>query len=112
MQELIKYKGLQVAPAELEGLISSHPAVLDSAVVGVPWQGTEAPRAYVALAPPARGKVSAEDLINYVKKNVAAYKQLRGGLIFVDAVPRSPSGKILRKELRELVRNEQRQGKL
>ncbi|KAI9166368.1 4-coumarate-CoA ligase 2a [Paramyrothecium foliicola] len=111
-KELIKYKGLQVAPAGLEGLISSHPAVLDSAVVGVPWQETEAPRAYVVLAPPAQGKVTADDLIAFVKANVSGYKQLRGGLIFVDAVPRSPSGKILRKELRELVKKEQRQGKL
>jgi 4-coumarate--CoA ligase len=102
-QELIKYKGMQVAPAELEGILASHPAVLDAAVIGIEQDGTEVPRAFVAVAPPAKGKVSAQDLVEYVGKQVASHKQLRGGVQFMDAVPRSPSGKILRKNLREIV---------
>ncbi|KAH7317122.1 4-coumarate-CoA ligase 2a [Stachybotrys elegans] len=111
-KELIKYKGLQVAPAELEGLIASHDAVADAGVIGVPWQDTEAPRAYVVLQPSAKGKVSAEDIEAWVASKVANYKKLRGGVALVDEVPRSPSGKILRKELRELQKKESRQSKL
>lgn len=111
-KELIKYKGLQVAPAELEGVLLAHPSVADAAVIGVPYRDTEAPRAYVVLVPPARGKISEADVAEYVKGQVAGYKQLRGGVVLVDAVPRSPAGKILRKELRERVKKEQQQSKL
>lgn len=99
LQEMIKYKGLQVAPAELEGLLSSHPAVTDAAVIGIPANGTEVPLAFVVKAPGA--DVSAEDLANFVKDRVSSHKQLRGGVKFVDVVPRSPSGKILRRQLRQ-----------
>lgn len=112
IKELIKYKGLQVAPAELEGLIASHPAVLDAAVIGIAQNGTEVPRAYVVIAPPAQGKVSEDDLIEFVRSQVADYKRLRGGLKLVDAVPRSPSGKILRKDVREMRKLEERESKL
>lgn len=101
-QELIKYKGLQVAPAELEGILVAHPHVEDAAVVGIPRDGNELPRAYVVLAPDARGRVSEEDLKDHVRRQVSGYKQLRGGVVFVNAVPRSPSGKILRRQLRDL----------
>uniref|UniRef100_A0A8H7KBY0 AMP-dependent synthetase/ligase domain-containing protein n=1 Tax=Bionectria ochroleuca TaxID=29856 RepID=A0A8H7KBY0_BIOOC len=111
-KELIKYKGLQVAPAELEGLIASHPAVLDAAVIGIAQNGTEVPRAYAVLAPPAKGKVTEEALVEYVRSKVSDYKRLRGGLRFVDAVPRSPSGKILRKDVREMRKLEERDAKL
>ncbi|PHH88498.1 hypothetical protein CDD83_7451 [Cordyceps sp. RAO-2017] len=103
-KELIKYKGLQVAPAEVEGVLCAHPGVADAAVVGVPQGDTEVPRAYVALAPGARGALSEADLVDFVRGRVAAHKQLRGGVVLVDAVPRSASGKILRKNLRELLR--------
>ncbi|OAA73807.1 4-coumarate-CoA ligase 2a [Cordyceps fumosorosea ARSEF 2679] len=98
-KELIKYKGLQVAPAELEGILEAHPAVGDAGVIGVPYNDTEAPRAFVVLTPGA--SISEQSLVDYVHAKVADYKKLRGGLVFVDAVPRSPSGKILRKQLRE-----------
>ncbi|KAL6865506.1 hypothetical protein ACO1O0_001600 [Amphichorda felina] len=111
-KELIKYKGLQVAPAELEGIISSHPAVLDAAVIGIEQSDTEVPRAYVVLAPPAAGKFSEEDLLQFVDSKVASYKRLRGGVKFVEAVPRSPSGKILRKDVREMRKLEEREAKL
>ncbi|KAK2594473.1 hypothetical protein QQS21_007820 [Conoideocrella luteorostrata] len=111
-KELIKYKGLQVAPAELEGILIAHPAVTDAAVIGVSQDQNELPRAYVVLAPNAKGKVSEEDLKDHVKKQVAAYKQLRGGVVFVDVVPRGPSGKILRRQLRDLQSKESKQSKL
>lgn len=97
---MIKYKALQVAPAELEGLLISHSAVADAAVIGTPRNGTEVPTAFVALNPAAKGKITEAELASYVQANVADYKRLRGGVFFVDVVPRSPAGKILRKELR------------
>lgn len=98
---MIKYKGLQVAPAELEGIIEGNPSVADVGVIGVPFRDTEAPKAFVVLTPAAKGKLSEQELTDYVHSKVADYKKLRGGLVFVDAVPRSPSGKILRRQLRD-----------
>ncbi|KAJ4369152.1 hypothetical protein N0V83_006236 [Neocucurbitaria cava] len=105
-KELIKYKGLQVAPAELEALLLNHDDILDAAVIGVDADnGTnEVPRAYVVAD---KNKMSAQQIIEYVKKNVANHKQLRGGVVFLDAIPKSPSGKILRKDLRVLAKREQ-----
>ncbi|PVI07230.1 4-coumarate-CoA ligase-like protein [Periconia macrospinosa] len=104
-KELIKYKGIQVAPAELEALLIDHADILDAAVIGVETEdGTnEVPRAYVVAD---QKKISAEQIMEYVKKNVASHKQLRGGVIFLDAIPKSPSGKILRKDLRVLAKRE------
>ncbi|EXJ90666.1 hypothetical protein A1O1_03770 [Capronia coronata CBS 617.96] len=111
-KELIKYKGLQVAPAELEALLLSHDLILDAAVIGVSdpsGSGNELPRAYVVAD---RSKISAEQIKDHVKQNLAQHKQLRGGVVFLDAIPKSPSGKILRRELRELASKERhaRQG--
>jgi 4-coumarate--CoA ligase len=103
LQELIKYKGLQVAPAELEALLLSHQLILDVAVIGVDHVGTEAPRAFVVAD---QKKISAQGIKDFVKKNVSAHKQLRGGVTFIDAIPKSPTGKILRRELRERVKKE------
>jgi 4-coumarate--CoA ligase len=100
LKELIKYKGLQVAPAELEALLLTHPKILDAAVIGVEMPGTEVPRAYVVKG----GDLTEEDVKAFVKGNVADFKQLRGGVVFMDAVPKSASGKILRKDLRELAK--------
>lgn len=105
IKELIKYNGFQVAPAELEDILLGHPAVGDCAVVGIPsgQAGSELPRAYVK---PARedltGDNVAVDIVAFVKAKVVAYKQLRGGVVFVEAIPRNPSGKILRRELKKL----------
>ncbi|TLS26014.1 hypothetical protein PpBr36_07493 [Pyricularia pennisetigena] len=102
-KELIKYKGLQVAPAELEALLLSHPAVLDAAVIGVPAvegdETSEVPRAYVVAD---RNKIDADAIKDFVKRNAANHKQLRGGVVFLDAIPKSAAGKILRKDLRAL----------
>ncbi|KAK7932309.1 hypothetical protein PG985_003021 [Apiospora marii] len=108
-KELIKYKGTQVAPAELEALLLSHPKIQDVAVIGVEGDGTELPRAYVVADPK---QVSEQEVKAFVAKQVAPYKQLRGGVVYIPAIPKSPSGKILRKELRELAKKEARASKL
>ncbi|KFX93069.1 hypothetical protein O988_07008 [Pseudogymnoascus sp. VKM F-3808] len=97
-KELIKYKGLQVAPAELEAILLSHPIILDAAVIGVEQEGTEVPRAFVVVGK----KISEDEIKSFVKSKVAGYKQLRGGVVFVDAIPKNASGKILRRELRDV----------
>jgi len=105
-KELIKYKGLQVAPAELEALLLSHPLVLDAAVIGVPapdGSGNELPRAYVVAD---RSKIDEAAIKDFVKSNAAQYKQLRGGVVYLDAIPKTASGKILRKDLREMAKLE------
>ena len=97
LKELIKYKGMQIAPAELEAVLLSHPAVADAAVV--PRKDDEAgeiPHAFVVLKAPA----TAAELMAFVAARVAPYKKIRR-LTFIDAVPKSPSGKILRRVLRE-----------
>ncbi|XP_053383758.1 uncharacterized protein LOC123563781 [Mercenaria mercenaria] len=100
LKELIKYKGHQVAPAELEDLLHNHPAVQDVAVIGMPDdRAGELPRAYVVLKPDI--SLHEHDIINYVKQNVSDYKRLRGGVEFVKEIPKSPSGKILRRLLRD-----------
>ena len=102
-KELIKYKGLQVAPAELEALLINHPLIADAAVIGVEGDGTEVPRAYVVAD---KTKISEHEIKDYVKKTLAPYKQLRGGVVYLPAIPKSPSGKILRKDLREMAKKE------
>jgi 4-coumarate--CoA ligase len=99
LKELIKYKGFQVAPAELEAVLLTHPSVADAAVIGRPDDECgEIPVGFVVLR---EGEaVSDDDIKAYVAGQVATYKQL-GEVIFVDAVPKSPSGKILRRVLRE-----------
>ncbi|KAL3874680.1 hypothetical protein ACJMK2_037658 [Sinanodonta woodiana] len=100
LKELIKYKGLQVAPAELENLLLKHPAVQDVAVIGMPDdEAGELPRAYIVTKPNA--KVSAEEIMKYVEENVAAYKKLRGGVEFIPEIPKTASGKILRRVLKD-----------
>ncbi|KQX75895.1 AMP-binding protein [Aeromicrobium sp. Root472D3] len=99
LKELIKYKGYQVAPAEIEGLLLEHPDIADVAVVGDPiGDGDEAPHAYVVVAP---GAIIDEDtVLSYVQERVAPYKKVRA-VSFIDAVPKSASGKILRRTLRK-----------
>ncbi|CAK1365725.1 unnamed protein product [Cercospora beticola] len=100
-KELIKYKAMQIAPAELEALLISHPKIADAAVIGV-WdadQQTEVPRAYVVHAVGA-SNITEKEVRDFVKNNLAPYKQLRGGMVFLPEIPKSMSGKILRKELR------------
>lgn len=97
VKELIKVNGFQVAPAELEELLRSHPLVLDAAVIGVKDERSgEVPRAFVAVRP----GISPAELQSFVAERVVKYKWLTGGVEFVNAVPRSATGKILRRQLR------------
>jgi 4-coumarate--CoA ligase len=99
LKELIKYKGFQVAPAELESLLLTHPAVADAAVIGLPdEEAGEIPVGYVVLKPGAQA--TAEDLQAYIAEQVASYKQLRR-IELTDAIPKSASGKILRRVLKD-----------
>ncbi|ESN97366.1 hypothetical protein HELRODRAFT_102106 [Helobdella robusta] len=99
-KELIKVKGFQVAPAELESILLSHPLVADTAVIGVPDdQLGEKPRAYVVLK--KTDSVKAQELVQFVEGKVAAFKRLTGGVEFVQEIPKSQTGKILRRVLKE-----------
>ncbi len=105
LKELIKYKGMQVAPAELEAVLLSHPAVADAAVIPIAdAEAGEAPKGFVVLKPGAT--TSAEDLMAYVAQRVAPHKKLRQ-IEFIDQIPKSASGKILRRFLIERERAKQ-----
>jgi len=104
IKELIKVKGLQVAPAELESYLMTHPDVQDAAVIGVPDViSGEVPRAFVVVK--EGRKLTQDQLKQYIAERVSPYKQLAGGVVFVNEVPKSPSGKILRRILRDSVAN-------
>ena len=95
MKELIKYKGYQIAPAELEALLLTHPKIGDAAVIPLPdEEAGEVPKAFVV----ASGPLSAEEVTEFVAERVAPYKTLRAVEI-VEEIPKSPSGKILRRLL-------------
>jgi acyl-CoA synthetase (AMP-forming)/AMP-acid ligase II len=97
LKELIKYKGMQVPPAELEAVLLSHPAVADAGVVAYPdSEAGEIPRAFVVL----KSAATADELMAYVAERVAPYKKVRR-VDFIDAIPKSPSGKILRRLLKD-----------
>jgi acyl-CoA synthetase (AMP-forming)/AMP-acid ligase II len=100
VKELIKYKGFQVAPAELEGILLTHPSVADCAVVGSPdLEAGEVPKAYVVLRTPCKS----DELLDWVAQRVAPYKKIRR-LEFIERIPKNPSGKILRRLLKEAER--------
>ena len=99
VKELIKYKGFQVAPAELESLIQSHPAVADVAVIPSPdYEAGEVPKAFIVLKPGATA--TAEEIMSFVAGQVSPHKKIRR-VEFIDAIPKVPSGKILRRKLVE-----------
>lgn len=103
-KELIKYKGLQIAPAEIENLLFSHPKIQEAAVVGIPEEGgSEVPRAYVIKK---EDDLTEEEVKKFVLDNLAPYKQLRGGVKFVKEIPKNAIGKMLRRELRDQARKE------
>ncbi|KAI1272446.1 AMP-binding enzyme [Xylaria sp. FL0933] len=104
IKELIKVKGNQVAPAELEALLLDNDAIADVGVVGVTINGEEVPRAYVVPKPGA--KVTERDIAKWMETRVITYKRLKGGVKFIDVIPKNPSGKILRKQLKDLAAKE------
>lgn len=97
IKELIKYKGQQVSPVELEAVLMAHPKVADAAVVGIPdEEASELPKGYVV----SREPVTAEELMAFVAQRVAPYKKIRR-IEFIDRIPRTPVGKVERRTLRE-----------
>lgn len=96
---LIKYKGYQVPPARLEAVLLGHPSIADAAVVGVIEQesGEEVPKAFVVRQPEV--ELSEDAVMEFVAGQVAPYKKVRQ-VAFIDAIPKSAAGKILRKDLR------------
>ncbi|CZR65933.1 related to 4-coumarate--CoA ligase [Phialocephala subalpina] len=115
-KELIKVRGFQVSPAELEAVLLSHPQIVDAAVIGVSpprKDGSEVPRAYVTrLSSPQGTMVTVEEIKKLVSTKLASYKQLEGGVIFIDTIPKNASGKILKKILVERAKIEMREQKL
>ncbi|KAK7048189.1 hypothetical protein R3P38DRAFT_1853816 [Favolaschia claudopus] len=113
LKELITVRAFQVSPVELEGLILNHPDVSDACVIGVPddYSG-EVPRAYVVLSEAASRKAKTEpeaiqaSIAKLVADNKSKYKHLAGGVVFVPFIPKNPSGKILRRVLKEQVKEE------
>ena len=103
LKEMIKYKGFQIAPAELEGVISSNPNVDDVAVVGLYQEHlvSEVPVAYIVPRPGRTMEGLEEEIQDWVAHRVADYMRLRGGVRTIGCIPKSVSGKILRKELRQ-----------
>ena len=96
-KELIKYKALQVAPAELEAVIVGHPAIADACVIGIAdEEAGEVPKAFVVL----KGKIAAEELMAYVAERVAPHKRIRA-VEFMEQLPKSATGKLLRRVLIE-----------
>jgi long-chain acyl-CoA synthetase len=102
-KEMIKYQGFSIAPAEVEAILFKHPAVADCAVIGKPDEAAgEIPKALVLLRPGE--DVSAEMLMDFVSNRIAGYKKVRE-VEFVTAIPKTASGKILRRVLIEAERN-------
>jgi acyl-coenzyme A synthetase/AMP-(fatty) acid ligase len=107
----LRLDGYPVPPAELEGVLIGHKEVADVCVIGIEDQAnaTEVPRAYVVLREGvAASEAKAQELAEWVAAQVAPHKKLRGGIRFVDQVPKSPSGKVLRRVMREQAKREQR----
>ena len=101
VKEVIKYKGYTIAPFELESLLMKHPAVMDVAVIGKPdEEAGEIPKAFIVLKPEYRGKVSEEEIIEWMRERISGYKRVRE-VEFVDELPRTAAGKLLRRLLRE-----------
>lgn len=114
IKELIKVKGLQVAPAELEAHLLTHPAVADCTVIPVPDdQAGEVPKAYVVKSASVGleegDRMLARSIQKHVEEHKARHKWLKGGVEFIDVIPKSPSGKILRRMLRDKDREQRRQ---
>ena len=103
-KDLIKVRGFQVAPPELEAVLLSHPQIVDAAVIGIQFGKDESqlPRAYLVRRPSAEGeRLTEEEVKRHMEGKLAKFKQLEGGVKFVSAIPRNASGKILKRVLRD-----------
>jgi len=118
-KELIKVRGFQVAPPEIEAVLLSHPSIIDTAVIGVKtFEKTEGhnkgeivelPRAYVVRRPGKEGDELDEQKVKaWCKERLAKFKELSGGVRFVEAIPKNASGKILKRILREEAEREEK----
>jgi 4-coumarate--CoA ligase len=107
-------KGNQVAPAELEALLLEHPGIADVAVIGIQSEdGDEMPLAFVMRQPNGEGKrLTKDEVKKFVEGKVVRYKRLTGGVEWLDAIPKNPSGKILRRQLREDWKKKSQQARL
>lgn len=95
----------QVAPAEIEAVLLQHPSIVDAAVTGVNLRdrSSEVPRAFVVRSrDPSVSRPSAEEIYKFARQRLASYKALEGGVIFVEEIPRTPSGKIQRYKLSQM----------
>ena len=101
IKEMIKYKGWSIAPAELEDLLFKNPHVFDAAVIGKPSKELDIgqiPKGFIILKPESKGQVTEQDIMEWVAERISAYKKIRE-VEFVSTIPKSGSGKILRREL-------------
>lgn len=104
LKEIIKYKGFQVPPAEIEAVLLQHKDVIDSGVIGIPDKAAgELPLAFIVKRPGS--EVTAGEIQAFVASKLSNPKHLRGGVRFLEAIPKNPSGKILRRELKKLFNN-------
>ncbi|KIX09206.1 uncharacterized protein Z518_00285 [Rhinocladiella mackenziei CBS 650.93] len=101
LKELIKVKGLQVAPAEIEQTLLTHPAIADAAVVGEKRQDGEYPKAFVVRAPRSQ-EITAKEVQDFVEGRLSKHKWLTAGVYFLDTIPRTPSGKVIRRQLQKV----------
>lgn len=110
IKELIKWKGYQVPPAEIEAILLTNRKIRDAAVIGIPSESVgELPLAFVVKADK---DLTEEEVIEFVASQASPPKRLHGGVRFIDQIPKNPSGKILRRELRELVNKSNLRSKL
>uniref|UniRef100_A0A1A9VQZ3 Luciferin 4-monooxygenase n=1 Tax=Glossina austeni TaxID=7395 RepID=A0A1A9VQZ3_GLOAU len=104
IKELIKYKGFQVPPAEIEAILLTNPKVKDAAVIGKPdEEAGELPMAFIVSQPNVQ--LGEQEIIDFVAQRASPAKRLRGGVTFIDEIPKNPSGKILRRLLRDSLKN-------
>ena len=106
---MIKVRGFQVAPPELEGVLLSHPDIVDCAVIGVAdpvREGGEQPRAYIVRRPGGSGGPGDQQVHEYMRERLSSFKMLEGGIKWVDAIPKNASGKILKRILRDEAKKE------